>query len=45
MDPYLTGLIQRAQGGDVASFAKLLDLHYDTIFDSRRRSRAGCTSW
>jgi RNA polymerase sigma-70 factor (ECF subfamily) len=28
----LTGLIRRAQGGDVASFAKLVDLHYDTIY-------------
>jgi len=27
----LTGLIQRAQGGDSASFAELVDLHYDTI--------------
>jgi RNA polymerase sigma-70 factor (ECF subfamily) len=33
MDPtQLTGLIRRAQGGDVASFAELLDLHYDTIY-------------
>jgi RNA polymerase sigma factor (sigma-70 family) len=31
-DPDLTGLIRRAQGGDVASFAELLDLHYDTIY-------------
>jgi RNA polymerase sigma factor (sigma-70 family) len=29
---HLTGLIRRAQGGDVASFAELLDLHYDTIY-------------
>ena len=28
----LTGLIQRAQGGDVASFAELIDRHYDTIY-------------
>jgi RNA polymerase sigma-70 factor (ECF subfamily) len=28
----LTGLIRRAQGGDVPSFAELLDLHYDTIY-------------
>jgi RNA polymerase sigma-70 factor (ECF subfamily) len=27
-----TGLIRSAQGGDVASFAELLDLHYDTIY-------------
>src|SRR5687767_3470723 len=33
MDPlYLTGLIRRAQGGDGASFAELVDLHYDTIY-------------
>jgi len=25
-------LIRRAQGGDAASFAELLDLHYDTIY-------------
>jgi RNA polymerase sigma-70 factor, ECF subfamily len=31
-DSHLTGLIRRAQGGDVASFAELLDLHYDTIY-------------
>jgi RNA polymerase sigma-70 factor (ECF subfamily) len=31
-EPSLTGLITRAQEGDVASFAELLDLHYDTIF-------------
>jgi RNA polymerase sigma-70 factor, ECF subfamily len=31
-DQHLTGLIRRAQSGDVASFAKLLDLHYDTIY-------------
>jgi RNA polymerase sigma-70 factor (ECF subfamily) len=31
-DPQLTGLIRRAQGGDVGSFAELLDLHYDTIY-------------
>jgi RNA polymerase sigma-70 factor (ECF subfamily) len=31
-DPNLTGLIRRAQGGDVASFSELLDLHYDTIY-------------
>jgi RNA polymerase sigma-70 factor, ECF subfamily len=30
-DPLLTGLIRRAQGGDVASFAELVDRHYDTI--------------
>jgi len=28
----LTGLIRRAQGGDVDSFAELLDLHYDMIY-------------
>ena len=27
----LTGLIRRAQGGNTASFAELVDLHYDTI--------------
>jgi RNA polymerase sigma-70 factor (ECF subfamily) len=27
----LTGLIRRAQGGHSASFAELVDLHYDTI--------------
>jgi RNA polymerase sigma-70 factor (ECF subfamily) len=33
MDPqHLTGLIRRAQSGDVASFAELLDLYYDTIY-------------
>ena len=33
MDPLkLTGLIRRAQGGDVASFAELVDLYYDTIY-------------
>jgi RNA polymerase sigma-70 factor, ECF subfamily len=31
-DPQLTGLIRRAQGGDVASFAELLDMHYGTIY-------------
>src|ERR1043165_1444096 len=31
-DAQLTGLIRRAQGGDVPSFAELLDLHYDTIY-------------
>jgi len=31
-DRHLTGLIRGAQGGDVASFAELLDLHYDTIY-------------
>jgi RNA polymerase sigma-70 factor (ECF subfamily) len=30
--PQLTGLIRRAQGGDVGSFAELVDLHYDTIY-------------
>lgn len=30
-NPELTGLIRRAQGGNSASFAELLDLHYDTI--------------
>jgi RNA polymerase sigma-70 factor (ECF subfamily) len=29
--PQLTGLIRRAQGGDQAAFATLVDLHYDTI--------------
>jgi RNA polymerase sigma-70 factor (ECF subfamily) len=28
----ISNLIRRAQGGDVASFAELLDLHYDTIY-------------
>jgi len=28
----LTGLIRRAQGGDVPSFAELIDRHYDTIY-------------
>jgi RNA polymerase sigma-70 factor (ECF subfamily) len=31
-DPQLIGLIRRAQGGDVTSFAELLDRHYDTIY-------------
>lgn len=31
-DPPLTGLIRRAQSGDVSSFAELLDRHYDTIY-------------
>ncbi len=31
-DSLLTGLIRRAQGGDVASFAELVDRHYDTIY-------------
>ncbi len=31
-DRHLTGLIRGAQNGDVASFAELLDLHYDTIY-------------
>jgi DNA-directed RNA polymerase specialized sigma24 family protein len=31
-DPQLTGLIRAAQGGDVAAFAELVDLHYDTIY-------------
>lgn len=31
-DQHLTGLIRRAQGGDVASFAELLDRHYDMIY-------------
>ena len=31
-DRHLTGLIRDAQGGDVASFAELLDLHYDAIY-------------
>jgi RNA polymerase sigma-70 factor (ECF subfamily) len=31
-DQHTTGLIRRAQSGDVASFAELLDLHYDTIY-------------
>jgi RNA polymerase sigma-70 factor (ECF subfamily) len=30
-DQELTGQIRRAQGGDAAAFARLLDLHYDTI--------------
>jgi RNA polymerase sigma-70 factor, ECF subfamily len=28
----LTGLIRQAQGGNTASFAELVDLHYDTIY-------------
>jgi RNA polymerase sigma-70 factor (ECF subfamily) len=32
MDDPTTGLIRRAQGGDVASFSELLDLHYGTIY-------------
>jgi RNA polymerase sigma-70 factor, ECF subfamily len=28
----LTGLIRAAQGGNTASFAELVDLHYDTIY-------------
>jgi RNA polymerase sigma factor (sigma-70 family) len=28
----LTGLIQQAQAGNAASFAELVDLHYDTIY-------------
>jgi len=31
-EPLLTGLIRRAQGGDVESFAELVDRHYDTIY-------------
>jgi RNA polymerase sigma-70 factor (ECF subfamily) len=31
-DSKVTGLLRRAQGGDVASFAELVDLHYDTIY-------------
>lgn len=31
-DRHVTGLIRGAQDGDVASFAELLDLHYDTIY-------------
>jgi RNA polymerase sigma-70 factor (ECF subfamily) len=31
-DQHLTGLIQRAQSGDIASFAELVDLYYDTIY-------------
>src|SRR5215467_13361785 len=30
--PKLTGLIRRAQRGDGASFAELVDLYYDTIY-------------
>jgi len=32
MDDPTTGLIRRAQGGDVASFSELLDLHYAAIY-------------
>lgn len=33
MDPqHLTGLIRRAQNGDLGSFGELLDLHYGTIY-------------
>jgi RNA polymerase sigma-70 factor (ECF subfamily) len=31
-NPQLTGLIRRAQGGNSACFAELVDLHYDTIY-------------
>jgi RNA polymerase sigma factor (sigma-70 family) len=31
-DPYLIGLIQRAQGGNPASFGELVDLYYGTIY-------------
>jgi len=31
-DQLLTSLIRRAQGGDVSSFAELVDRHYDTIY-------------
>src|SRR6187549_1463656 len=31
-DQQLTGFIRNAQGGDVAAFAELVDLHYDTIY-------------
>jgi RNA polymerase sigma-70 factor, ECF subfamily len=31
-DRHLTGLVRRAQSGDVASFGELLDLHYATIY-------------
>ncbi len=31
-DQQLSGLIRRAQGGDVASFAQLLDQHYGAIY-------------
>lgn len=31
-EPKLTGLIRRAQSGDGASFAELVDLYYDTIY-------------
>ena len=31
-DPMDENLIRRAQSGDAASFAELLDLHYDTIY-------------
>ena len=32
MDDPISGLIRRAQGGDVGSFCELLDLHYGTIY-------------
>jgi RNA polymerase sigma-70 factor (ECF subfamily) len=32
MDDPIAGLIRRAQGGDIASFSELLDLHYGTIY-------------
>ncbi|HWM65150.1 MAG TPA: RNA polymerase sigma factor [Steroidobacteraceae bacterium] len=32
MDDPISGLIRRAQGGDVGSFSELLDLHYGTIY-------------
>ncbi len=31
-DAHLTGLVRRAQGGEIAAFAELVDRHYDTIF-------------
>jgi RNA polymerase sigma-70 factor (ECF subfamily) len=31
-DQQLSGLIRQAQGGDVASFSRLLDLHYGAIY-------------
>ncbi len=31
-DAHLTGLVRRAQGGEVAAFAELVDLYYDTIY-------------
>jgi RNA polymerase sigma-70 factor (ECF subfamily) len=31
-DPFISGLVRRAQGGDVASFSELVDRHYEAIY-------------